>query len=411
MGCRRSQACGNRLDKEACRYVQSACNMSDSSENQSSGSGKYLLETVLRACDVLESFRTEGEVLRLHEVASRTGLSKATVFRILHTLAQRSLIEKVGDHGYQLTIRPLKRRKYRLGYAGQTVDYDFSRDVSESITRAARQEGVELLVLDNRYNPKTAIHNADVFLREKVDLVIEFQTYEHVAPIISSRLLEANIPMIAIDIPHPGAVYFGADNYVAGLVGGRYLGRWAQRHWRGVVDQVVLLELPVAGALPASRLTGTLVGLREIMPDISDSQVIHLDGNGQFRTSLEVMRKHLRLNRSGRFLISGINDDSVLGALRAVEEVGRTRDCAAIGQNASYEARHEMRRPSSRMIGSVGYFPEKYGDSLIALAINILSKKPVPPAVFIKHQLIAAEKVNHFYPNDHWLSGSETARV
>ena len=38
-------------------------------------------------------------------------------------------------------------------------------------------------------------------------------------------LIEANIPVIAIDIPHPGATYFGANNYQAGLIGGRALGR------------------------------------------------------------------------------------------------------------------------------------------------------------------------------------------
>ena len=384
--------------------------MSNSS-NHPANPGKSLLGSLLRACDVLEAFKTESEILRLREVTSRTGLNKATAFRILHTLTQRGLIQRVGEHGYRLAIRPLKRRKYRLGFAGQTTEYDFSRDVADSVARAAKQEGVELLVLDNRYNPKAAIHNADVFIWEKVDLVIEFQTFEHVAPIISTKFLEANIPIIAIDIPHPGATYFGADNYTAGLIGGRYLGRWAQRNWEGIVDQIILLELPVAGALPASRLTGTLVGLREILPEISDSQVIHLNGNGQFQTSLEVMRKHFRQYRSGRLLISAINDDSVLGALRAVEEVGRARDCAAMGQNGSYEARQEMRRTGTRLVGSVGYFPERYGDALIPLALDILGKKPVPPAVFIKHQLIATEKVNHYYPNDQWLSRSNNSGI
>ena len=60
---------------------------------------------------------------------------------------------------------------------------------------------------------------------------------------------EADIPLIAIDIPHPGATYFGANNYGAGLIGGRYLGRWAKQHWQGTVDEIVFLELPRAGSL------------------------------------------------------------------------------------------------------------------------------------------------------------------
>lgn len=71
-----------------------------------------------------------------------------------------------------------------------------------------------------------------------------------------------------------------------------------------------------------------------------------------------------------------------------------------MGQNGAPEAREEMRRPGTRLIGSVGYFPEKYGDGLVRLALAILGRKQVPPAVFVKHRLIPPGSVNQFYPND-----------
>ena len=37
------------------------------------------------------------------------------------------------------------------------------------------------------------------------------------------------------------------------------------------------------------------------------------------------------------------------------------------------------------------------------LALDILEKKPTPPAVFIKHQLVTAENVDHFYANDNLI--------
>jgi len=36
----------------------------------------------------------------------------------------------------------------------------------------------------------------------------------------------------------------------------------------------------------------------------------------------------------------------------------------------------------------------------VRVALDILNRRPVPPAVFVKHQLITPETVNHFYPND-----------
>ena len=86
--------------------------------------------------------------------------------------------------------------------------------------------------------------------------------------------------------------------------------------------------------------------------------------------------------------------------IRAFEETGRASCCAAVGHNASSEARVELRRPDTRLIGSVGYFPESYGPGVISLALDILRKAPAPPAVFTRHQLVTPANVDHLYPND-----------
>ena len=57
---------------------------------------------------------------------------------------------------------------------------------------------------------------------------------------IADKIASANIPLIAIDIPHPHATYFGVDNYRVGVEAGetlapmrgnsgavRWIGRWA----------------------------------------------------------------------------------------------------------------------------------------------------------------------------------------
>lgn len=59
-----------------------------------------------------------------------------------------------------------------------------------------------------------------------------------------------------------------------------------------------------------------------------------------------------------------------------------------MGQNAEPEVRAELRRRHSRLIASVAYFPEQYGDGLVRLALDILARKPSSPAVFTKHQII-----------------------
>jgi len=361
---------------------------------------RYLVKSIVHASQVLAAFRSEGEILRLRDVVARTGFNKGMCFPLLYTLHSCGFLEKVGENQYRAVSEMRHTRKYRIGYAAQGQDSSFSREVAASLVQAAENGRVELVVVDNRYNAKTALRNADQLIREEVDLVIEFQADDAVAPAITRKFLEANIPMIAIDIPHPGATYFGANNYEAGLLGGRHLGRWANKHWEGLIEEIVMLEITRAGSVPQARIRGMLAGIHETLRQFDQARTIHVDGDGQFRTSLECIRKHLRASKAKRVLVGAATDPSALGALRAFQEAGRANDCAIVGNNAEPDGRAEMREPRTRLIGSVAYFPEKYGGGIIRLALDILARKPTPPAMFIRHLLITPENVDHFYPND-----------
>jgi ribose transport system substrate-binding protein len=371
--------------------------------SKETGGASYTIQSVARACTILKCFGRDA-VLDLGEVAKRSELSKPTAYRMLVTLVECGMLERREKNSYQLAMSQLHPKKFRLGYASQSEEFSFSRLVSESIRGSAYEAGIDLMVLSNRYSPKAAVRNAEMFVREQVDLVIEFQTNQQSASIVASKLIEANIPIIAIEIPHPGAHYYGANNYRAGLIGGHALAQACIQYWDGVIDELILLELPMAGPLPRSRLTGILAGIRELLPKLPDQRVRFINGNGRYEISLDVMRKHLRKSKSSRVLIGGMNDPSCLGALQAFEEAGRAEHCLAVGQNASIEARREMRRPNSRLIGSVSYSPEQYGEAVISLALDMLNGKDVPPATFVKHQLITRENVDAIYPNDNLIS-------
>src|SRR5215813_2433555 len=141
---------------------------------------RYLVKSIVHSSQLLTAFRSSGEALPLKEIAARSGLPKTMAFRLLYTLEKCGMVDKVGENFYQSRVRLWKQRLYRLGYAAQGTDYQFSQEVSESLQRAAAAEGIELIYIDNRYNTKTAQRNADLLVREKVDLAIEFQTNEEV---------------------------------------------------------------------------------------------------------------------------------------------------------------------------------------------------------------------------------------
>jgi len=100
---------------------------------------------------------------------------------------------------------------------------------------------------------------------------------------------------------------------------------------------------------------------------------------------------------------------SAPGAGRAAAGAGRIDEVAVMGQIGSPEGREELRAPRTRLIGSVAYFPEKYGERIVRLALDILHRQLVPPAVLVKHKLLTPETVNHFYPNDELIRVARSA--
>jgi ribose transport system substrate-binding protein len=147
-------------------------------------------------------------------------------------------------------------------------------------------------------------------------------------------------------------------------------------------------------------LTSLVSEVRRALPAIPADTIRYINGNGRLEDSMEIMRRYLRRGARRKILLGAINDPSCLGALRAIEEAGRGSDCLAVSHNGSLEARMELRRPGSSLIGSVAYFPEQYGEAVIRLALDKLQGKTVPAASFVRHELLTRETVDTYYTHD-----------
>lgn len=154
----------------------------------------------------------------------------------------------------------------------------------------------------------------------------------------------------------------------------------------------------MAGPLLRSRLAGIESGVRETGARVQN--VVRLTGKGQFGGTMELVRRHLRATRSRYILLGAVNDPCALGALSAFEKADWEGEYAVIGQGGAIEARRELRKPGTHLIGTVGYFPETYGESIMSIAHALLRREAGAAAVFTKHQLITAQNVDRLYPND-----------
>jgi ribose transport system substrate-binding protein len=352
----------------------------------------YLIPILSKALDVIELFERDHAPLTLEDVYQQTNISKTSVYRILKTLVHRGYLAQTQNGQYRLVSRP---RRLHFGFTVQSADLPFSMAVAQSVNTAAAAAGVELLSLDNRFDPDVAVRNAEEFVAKRVDLVLEFQAEEAVAPRLAYIFKKADIPLVAIDLPHPNATYFGVDNFEVGHEAGAMLAHYAIRCWKGKADRVLGVGMSEAGSFVQSRISGAFDGIRERLPGLSPAQFVQIDGRGRREASRESMLKYLRGAAAGELtLVAAATDSSALGVLDAIREAGNEECFAIAGQDCIPEVMEEMKSGRSAIIGSVSHEVESYGPRLIQLGIAILRGYSVPPYNYAHHRAVTAESLN-----------------
>jgi ribose transport system substrate-binding protein len=351
----------------------------------------YLIPVLSKALDILELLQNERGALTPEAIFQRTNISKTTVYRILKTLTHRGYLAQSQDGVYRLVARP---KKARFGFGSQSADMPFSEAVTDSLRTAASAAGVDLIVLDNRYDGPTALRNADEFVQNNPDLVIEFQIDQRVAPVIADKIDGAGIPLIAVDIPHPHATFFGVNNYRVGFEAGECLAEYGKKIWKGEVKWALGLDVEEAGALVHSRITGAFEGIRSKLPGIRDSSLVRMDGRGMREKSYRLVLDFLRRHPKDRgLLIAAATDTSALGAVQAVRELKWEKYAAIVGQDCIPEALDEMSKDDSPLIGSVSHEAQSYGPRLIHLGLAILSGQRIAPYNYVQHKLVKASSI------------------
>ena len=355
----------------------------------------YLIPILSKALDVLEMLEAENAAMTLEDVYQKTQISKTSVYRILKTLVHRGYVAHGETGEYRLVSRP---KRLRFGLAVQSAELPFSQQVAASVTAAAASSGVELVVLDNRFDAETAIRNAQEFVSQRVDLVLEFQAEEHVAPHVAYIFKNAGVPLIAIDVPHPNATYFGVDNFEAGYEAGTLLAQHALRKWKGKADWVLGVGMAEAGGFVQSRISGAFEAVRtrinESNAQIPADRFLRLEGRGMRQPSHLAIAEFLGNRRRGeRFLVATATDSSALGVLDAARAVGREQDFAIVGQDCIPEVLEEMASGKSAVIGSVSHEAQTYGPRLIQLGITLVRGNSVPPYNYVKHRVVTPESL------------------
>ena len=318
----------------------------------------------------------------------------------LHRSAHFPIVAIDGDETHIFEpLQPRQQRYFRIGFGNLSDEMPFAQQVRAGLEQAARHlPNVELLICDNALDRQTALDNAEWFVNEGIDLVIEYQLDAAAGNIIMDKFNQAHIPVIAVDIPMPGATFFGADNYRAGYIAGENLGHWINKHWQGQFDILLKLDIERVGAAVTARLQGLQEGLQAVTGPIAPEQIVTVNNiilQHEIEKSVSALLP--QIPRELKVAVIGMNDDAAVGALNVFERAGRLDNVVAVGQNADRTGRTAIRRPEFPFVGSTRYAPEEYGEEMLSLALKILQHEHVPPAVYKRHIFINTDNLDEYY--------------
>ena len=294
-----------------------------------------------------------------------------------------------------------------VGFANIYGTIPFCIDVENSIKKHIELAGGSLstgwISMDNQYDSVIGLKNADIMLSRKPDFFIEFQSDAKVNAIVAAKFGAAEIPLLAIDVPIPGAPFMGVNNWGVALTGGRYMAKLIRERWGGWdgVDMVVLGQMPVGGEVLMLRSEGFAQALSEEFGiGVDDPKIVRFDGGmGQAEQAKAGMDDVLAAHpRARRIAVTSINEQTMSGIIAALQGAGRwnKQDIIVVTLGMDDLGKSQIRENLSD--GGVAFFPERYGEYVVPAVAAVLQGEAVPPWIYVENEVITKDNIDRWYP-------------
>ena len=287
-----------------------------------------------------------------------------------------------------------------IAFANMDDKIEFCQSVRQGFEEEVAKRGWRIVTMDNMFDGTVTISNARNVVSLGADLFVQFNPDSAVGDAVMDIMNSARIPVVAIDIPLPGAPYFGASNYNAGEIGGITLAEIAMREWGPDIDCLVLVTRPDGGELIIERQDGYIAGVRSIYRNLPDNRIFILDGRGDVLPAQAAFTSFLTSQPNfRRILVGGINDQMAQGALASAEVANRQDHILIISQGCDTSALENLYLPQQNAWrGSVSYAPERYGYYAMPLVEAILRGDRAPSHTYVEHFTVTRDNVHQIYP-------------
>ena len=276
----------------------------------------------------------------------------------------------------------------------------FAIPITKGIAKLAKDLGLKLIYCDAEFKPEKAISCAEILASQKPDFVIAGNWQGGAAAAIMAIFDKAKIPAASIDVSHPNAIFFGASNYASGVVGGIAAGEYAKANWDCKDVWVFMGENLEEGEAADLRLVGFADGVQEVCGALPADQISRMRlSAGTADQAITVTTDWLTAHPEAKHILSGtIDDERANGMAKAF--VATKRDGMVVGQGCDSVGIAVVKMaPASenRFLGCAAYYPEKYGDYLVSIALDVMAGKAVPQEIHMEHTFLDHDTIGTVY--------------
>jgi len=276
-----------------------------------------------------------------------------------------------------------KQESDRPGLGGVTVGvslltrtHPFYQDLEAGLRQAADTAGFELLITAGEFDVARQKDQINDFIVRKVNAIVVCPCDSKSIGTAVKAANEAGIPVFTADIACLAegvnvVSHVASDNVAGGRLAAQALARAI-----GQTGKVAIIDHP-----EVESVIQRVAGFEEEMAQYENIEIVaKLSGHGvkdqAFRTAEDIIQTHPDLVG-----IFGINDDSALGALAAIEKAGKLGRIKIVGFDAVPEAREAIK--AGKIDSDVIQRPLEIGKTTIRAIQTYISGGQVAPTILI----------------------------
>jgi ribose transport system substrate-binding protein len=291
---------------------------------------------------------------------------------------------------------------YHLGVTIMTREHPYFQSHVIAWENIAKRENVKITLLSDEFDPATQKKNIEDLIALGVDGIALAIWEPGLGTSSLKSIVSEGVPAVGLHVQSSENVapMIVADNVKAGEIVGKQAAEYWTKRFPKVEPKIGIIYMAGCTACD-DRVNGFLKGFDANFKG-RYAKVAEVDGAGVRDKALkaceDMLSAHPEIN-----VIFGINDDSALGAISALRNLGRGTSNKELvcGVDASPSAAEELRNPDSAFKLDGGNSPVVMAETAFEILMDVIKGKKVPDLTLHEVSVVTMDNLDEWLKNNY----------